>query len=244
MKFQNPISRLFLLLATFFYCYAVDENFNASLRWGACTFINFNLLHNKTVFLAYFSKTYVNKFQWKINFYNLTLPQHDSVVPALLSVCLCRLKYPPLKFTTPYLESNGDDIIALCVIGNENEEFTSLEIYDDEELYDYLILKHQELIPASVIDPFKHGSDASPSTAASDTDFTCFDQFFMQAKSIMEQRTCLFSASITSDSHSLYSGPLMSLPLMNFSMENITQYCYTTVKNTTLDSQVSGLSRA
>uniref|UniRef100_A0AC34GDK6 Uncharacterized protein n=1 Tax=Panagrolaimus sp. ES5 TaxID=591445 RepID=A0AC34GDK6_9BILA len=77
-----------------------------------------------------------------------------------LSLCLCRSNHNAQHFfISPYSLPKNDteaveyhDAIILCLIGHEN--FESIGIYDDEELFDILLMKKNEAVPNSVINPF------------------------------------------------------------------------------------------
>uniref|UniRef100_A0A914Y2B7 Generative cell specific-1/HAP2 domain-containing protein n=1 Tax=Panagrolaimus superbus TaxID=310955 RepID=A0A914Y2B7_9BILA len=81
----------------------------------------------------------------------------------------------------------------------------------------------------------------NPLVDSSTLDRICFDLFFKPAKDVMGQKTCLFTAVASSSSvHSLYAGPLMSMPLLSFELEDMLRYCYTTVANTNVNSTKIG----
>ena len=122
-------------------------------------------------FFLDFSQKKVYHFKWKIELKSVENEIHGN----LISICLCRKNLnEPIYYILPYFGNENEkdeDIVALCGIGKENENgFEKFGIYDDTELYDFLLLKQQEMIPSSIIDPLPYSNNRFH-----DQEIACFD---------------------------------------------------------------------
>uniref|UniRef100_A0AC34FSX9 Uncharacterized protein n=1 Tax=Panagrolaimus sp. ES5 TaxID=591445 RepID=A0AC34FSX9_9BILA len=229
-----------LLFTAFMVLICEESEFKGLLldeRWKTC--LNGRNFDNTSfISFAYFSEHGYQQFK---NRYSILLYTSYNNIPSesekkrillpfedrFLSLCLCRSNHNAQHFfISPYFLSTKDteavefyDAIILCLIGHEN--FESIGIYDDEELFDILLMKKNEAVPNSVINPFgveEYKDNDEPA---------CYDFNGFPTKNVLGQRTCLLAAEFSHKKNYIYSGPLMGKAMIIDSM----QYCYTLVND-------------
>uniref|UniRef100_A0A914YMC5 Uncharacterized protein n=1 Tax=Panagrolaimus superbus TaxID=310955 RepID=A0A914YMC5_9BILA len=147
-----------------------------------------------------------------------------------LTLCICRPNDNAQKFfISPYAVTRNrvvefHDAIIFCLIGYENYE--SMGIYDENELFDALLLKRNEAVPNSIINPFGVGEYEGHN--GSET--YCYDFYSYPTKNVLGQRTCLLAVEISQEKKYIYSGPLMGKAMIMDSMA----FCYSFVNDSIL----------
>ena len=98
-------------------------------------------------------------------------PNTETNDTSLEMVCYCRSNHDPIFFLAPNPETPGDTISAFCTEGGDN--FTSLGIFDEAELFDTLLFKRINTVSESVMDPLPKNLDGN----VSDKGIVCNDYY-------------------------------------------------------------------
>uniref|UniRef100_A0A914YU47 Uncharacterized protein n=1 Tax=Panagrolaimus superbus TaxID=310955 RepID=A0A914YU47_9BILA len=99
-------------------------------------------------------------------------------------------------------------------------------IYDENELFDALLLKRNEAVPNSIINPFGVGEYEGHN----DSETYCYDFYGYPTKNVLGQRTCLLAVEMSQEKKYIYSGPLMGKAMIMDSMA----FCYSFVNDSIL----------